>query len=202
MKLFSVANTCALVPHIVLREASLTFTLDRIDLKAGKKTAAGESYISINPKGYVPALQLDDGTLLTEVAVIIQYLADLKPEAQLAPSPGTRQRWQWLEWQAFIATELHKGMSPLYQPFSTDEFKSSWRAAKLAPRFEFVDRSLEGRPFLMGEQYTTADAYLFYTLRAWQGRGGDLTPWKQLAAHFERVGSRPAVKAALTADAG
>ena len=202
MRLFTVPNTCAIAPNIVLREAGLPFRLDRIDLKAGKKTQAGESYLALNPKGYVPALELDDGPILTENAVILQYLADLAPEARLAPKPGTLERLRLQEWLHYIATELHKGMSLLYRPEAPAEFKEWWKANRLAPRWEFLDKSLEGKAFLMGDTFTIADAYAYYVLRAWQVvHKGELSRWKSLAAYYARLSERPSVKAALASDA-
>ncbi len=203
MKLFYVPGACSLSPHIVLREANLPFKLDRIDLKAGKKTQDGRQYLSLNPKGYVPALELDDGQILTEGAIIVQYLADLKPEARLAPPNGTFERVRLQEWMHFIATELHKNLSPLYNPKAPDEFKAAWRETKVLPRLDFLAKSLEGRPFVMGDGFTVADAYAFYCLRAWSGAmlKGDLSPWKVLADYHARIAERPAVKAALEAEA-
>ncbi len=201
MKLFYVPNTCAIAPHIAMVEAKIPFSLELVDLKAGKKLADGSSYFSVNPKGYVPALALDDGEVLSEVQIILQYLADLKPEAKLAPAQGTMERWRLNELLAFIATELHKNMSPLYQPFTTPEFKSAWIAAKVEPRWQYLDRLLEGRPFVFGDSFTVADAYAFYVLRSWQGAAikGDLTKWKHLADYWARLSERPSVKAAVEA---
>lgn len=202
MRLFYVPGACSLATQIVLREANLPFRLDRIDLKAGKKTQAGESYVALNPKGYVPALQLDDGQLLTEGAVIMQYLADLKPETKLAPPNGTMERVRLQEWLHFIATELHKNASPLYSPKAPDEFKAWWRENKLEPRYEFLSRGLEGRPFLMGDTFTVADAYAFYVLRAYRNSlKGDLSKWPTLTDYAARIEGRPSVRASLDAEA-
>lgn len=203
MKLFYVPGACSLSPHLVLRELDLPFKLDRIDLKAGKKCQDGRMYLTLNPKGYVPALELDDGQILTEGAIIVQYLADLKPEAKLAPPQGTFARVRLMEWMHFIATELHKNFSPLYNPKASDEFKAAWREAKVLPRLDFLAKSLEGKPFLMGDGFTVADAYAFYCLRSWTGASlkGDLSKWKVLADYVARIGERPAVKAALEAEA-
>lgn len=203
MKLYYVPGVCSLSPHIALREAQLPFQLDRIDLKAGKKTQSGASYLAINPKGYVPALELDDGQVLTEGAVIVQYVADLKPESKLAPPNGTMARVRLQEWLHFIGTELHKNMSPLYQAKATDEFKAAWRENKILPRLEFLARSLEGRPFLMGDTFTVADIYAYYCLRAWTGSTlkGDLSKWPVLGDYRARIEARPAVQAALAAEA-
>jgi glutathione S-transferase len=202
MKLYYVPGACSLSPHTALREANLPFKLDRIDIKAGKKTQTGADYVHINPKGYVPTLELDDGQVLTEGAVIVQYIADLKPEAKLAPPNGTLPRVRLQEWLNFMATELHKGFSPLYQQKAGDEFKAWWRANKVEPRLEFLSRNLEGKKFLMGDTFTVADGYAFYLLRAWQtSLKNDLSPWKPLQDFYARIGERPAVKAALEAEA-
>jgi len=202
MKLYYVPGACSLSPHIALREAGLPFKLDRIDVKAGKKTQTGASYVAINPKGYVPALELDDGQVLTEGAVIVQYIADLKPETKLAPPNGTLERVRLQEWLHYIATELHKGYSPLYQAYAPDEFKAKWKESKVLPRLDFLAKSLEGKKFLMGDTFTVADGYAFYVLRSWQGAlKGDLSKWKVLADYYARVGERPSVKAALEAEA-
>jgi glutathione S-transferase len=202
MKLYYVPSACSLSPHIALREANLPFKLDRIDVKAGKKTQTGADYVSINPKGYVPALELDDGQVLTEGAVIVQYIADLKPETKLAPPNGTLARVRLQEWLHYLATELHKGFSPLYRDNAGDEFKAWWRTNKVEPRIEFLSKSLEGKKFVMGDTFTVADAYAFYLMRAWQNAlKGNLSRWKPLQDHFARVGDRPSVKAALEAEA-
>lgn len=201
MRLFYVPNTCAISPHITLRELGMPFKLDRIDLKAGKKTQAGESYLAINPKGYVPALELDDGQILVEGAIMVQYLADSKPEAKLAPPPGTMARVRLQEWMHFIATELHKPMSPLYQQVAPDEFKQWWLKNKLEPRFDYLAKSLEGRPFIMGDSFSVADPYAFYVLRAYTGSlKQDISKWKVLQDYFARMSERPSVKAAIAAD--
>ncbi len=203
MKLYYVPGACSLSPHIVLREGGFAFKLDRIDVKAGKKTQSGGEYVQLNPKGYVPALELDDGTVLTEGSVIVQYLADQKPATQLAPPAGTLERVRLQEWMNFIATELHKGYSPLYQAVAPEEFKAWWRANKVEPRLAFLAKSLEGKPFLMGDRFTVADAYAFYVLRAWQNQTlkQDLSKWKVLQDYYARLGERPSVRAALEAEA-
>jgi glutathione S-transferase len=202
MKLYYVPGACSLSPHIALREANLPFKLDRINVKAGKKTQTGADYVQLNPKGYVPALELDDGQILTEGAVIVQYLADLKPESKLAPPNGTLARVRLQEWLHYLATELHKGFSPLYSDKAGDEFKVWWRANKVEPRLEFLARNLEGKSFLMGDTFTVADGYAFYLLRAWQNPlKGDLSKWKVLQDYYARIGERPSVKGALEAEA-
>lgn len=198
MKLYYKAGACSLSPHIVLREAGLAFELERVDL-ASKKTGSGGDYLGLNPKGYVPALLLDDGQLLTEGPAIVQYLADLVPEKRLAPPAGTMARTRLQEWLNFIATELHKGFSPLYNPRAPEEWKSVVREL-LAKRIALVAEQLERRDYLMGEGFTVADAYLFTVLN-WAGFAKvDLSPWPVLKAYMARVAARPAVKAALQAE--
>ncbi len=201
MRLFYVPNTCAISPHITLRELGMSFKLDRIDLKAGKKTQAGESFMALNPKGYVPALELDDGTLLTEGAVMVQYLADQKPEAKLAPPNGTLARVRLQEMLHFIATELHKPLSPLYQAAAPDDFKAWWKQNKVEPRFDYLAKVLEGRRYVMGDSFTVADPYAFYVLRAYTSSlKQDLSKWRVLQDYFAHMSERPSVIAAIAAD--
>ncbi len=198
MKLYYKAGACSLSPHIVLREAGLAFELERVDL-ASKKTGSGGDYFGVNPKGYVPALALDDGQLLTEGPAIVQYLADLVPEKRLAPPAGTMARTRLQEWLNFIATELHKGFSPLYNPRAPEEWKAVAREL-LAKRIALVAERLADRDYLMGEDFTVADAYLFTVLN-WAGFAKvDLSPWPVLGAYQARVAARPAVRAALLAE--
>jgi glutathione S-transferase len=195
MKLYFSPGACSLSPHIVLREAGLDFSLERVDIR-GRKTASGADYLAVNPKGYVPALELKDGTVLTEGPAIVQFLADLAPDRQLAPANGTLERYQLIEWLNFISTELHKSFSPLFRPGSTEDMKEAARAS-LAQRLGWVAQRLEGRDYLMGSQFTVADAYLF-TVLGWAGRVNfDLSPWPVLNAYAQRVGSRTAVQQAM-----
>ncbi len=198
MKLYHKAGACSLSPHIVLREAGLAFELERVDL-ASKKTGSGGDYFGVNPKGYVPALALDDGQLLTEGPAIVQYLADLVPEKRLAPPAGTMERVRLQEWLNFIATELHKGFSPLYNPRAPEEWKSVAREL-LAKRIALVAERLTGRDYLMGDAFTVADAYLFTVLNWAAFAKVDLSPWPVLGAYQARVAARPAVRAALLAE--
>jgi glutathione S-transferase len=201
IKLFYVPNTCAIAPHIAMAEAQIPFSLELVDLKAGKKLADGSSYFAVNPKGYVPALKLDDGEVLSEVQIVLQYIADLKPEAKLAPAPGTMERLRLNELLAFISTELHKAMSPLYQPYTTPEFKAGWIAGKVDARWQHLNGLLEGREFVFGQSFTVADAYAFYVLRSWTGAAikGDLSKWKNLEGYWSRMNERPSVKAGVEA---
>lgn len=196
MKLFYVPGVCSLSPHIALREAGLKFELDQVDRKT-KISNAGVDYLALNPKGYVPALQLDDGNVLTEGAAMVQYIADLAPEKKLAPASGTLERYRLNEWLIYIATEIHKGFSPLFS--ATDETRPPL-LARQAGKFEFLNSKLAGKQYLMGDQFTVADGYL-YTVLTWMPRVGmDLAKWPNLKAFFDRVEARPAVQAALAAE--
>jgi len=196
MKLFYVPGVCSLSPHIALREAGLKFELDQVDRKT-KISNAGVDYLALNPKGYVPALQLDDGNVLTEGAAMVQYIADLAPEKKLAPASGTLERYRLNEWLIYIATEIHKGFSPLFS--ATDETRPPL-LARQAGKFEFLNSKLAGKQYLMGDQFTVADGYL-YTVLTWTPRVGmDLAKWPNLKAFFDRVEARPAVQAALAAE--
>lgn len=197
-KLYYAPGACSLSPHIALREAKIPFSLERVDLKAGKKLADGTSFTAINPKGYVPALVLPNGEVLTEGVAMVQYIADLEPEAGLAPPPGSFERVRLQEWLNFIATELHKGLSPFFLKRAPEELKAAAKD-KLAGRLAFVAKELEGKTFLLGDRFSVADGYLFYVLRTWSSVvKGDLPPL--LASYRDRVASRPAVKAALQAE--
>lgn len=198
MKLYYSPGACSLSPHIVLREAGLDFDLEQVSL-ATKKNASGGDYNEDNPKGYVPALILDDGQLLTEGPAIVQYLADRVPDKQLAPAAGTMERYRLVEWLNYISTELHKGFSPLFHPKAPDEWKQLVKE-RLGQRIDFVARRLEGKSYLMGETFTVADAYLFTVLGWARLVKLDLAPWPVLAAYRERVAARPAVKAAMIAE--
>ncbi|HXN41981.1 MAG TPA: glutathione transferase GstA [Myxococcaceae bacterium] len=198
MKLYYKPGACSLSPHIVLREAGLPFELDRVDTKSGK-TQSGGDFASINPKGYVPSLQLDDGQVLTEGAVIVQYLADRKPEMKLAPASGTMERYRLQEWLNFIATEIHKSFSPLFNRKAPDEVRQA-QLDRLGARLDYLAKQLEKRPFLMGNTFSVADAYLFTILKWAKVVNLDLARWPSLTAFQDRVGSRPAVRAAMEAE--
>jgi glutathione S-transferase len=199
MKLYYMPGACSLSPHIVLRETGVPFELDMVD-RLSRKTASGADFNAINPKGYVPALRLDDGTVLTEGAIIVQYIAAQKPESTIMPKPGTIESFHAMEWLNFIATELHKSFGPLFNPATPDATKETAKA-NLARRYGFVEKRLEGKSFLMGDTFTAPDAYLF-TVTRWTDRLGiDLTPYPNVRAFQARVGERPAVKAALEAEA-
>lgn len=198
MKLYYSPGACSLSPHIVLAEAGLPFELERVDLSA-KKTEHGTDYYAINPKGYVPALEMAEGGLLTEGPAIVQYLADRVPEKKLAPPNGTLERYRLQEWLNYISTELHKGFSPLFSPRAAEEWKELTKE-RLVMRFTLAAERLADRPYLMGETFTVADAYLFTILR-WTGHSGvDLSGQPELGAYHDRVAARPAVQATLQAE--
>jgi glutathione S-transferase len=198
MKLYYSPGACSLSPHIALREAGLGFTLEKVDLKT-KAMASGADFRGLNPKGYVPALQLDDGTLLTEGPAIVQYIADQAPQSGLAPVAGSLERYRLIEWLTYINSELHKGYSPLFNPATSDEAKEMYRAA-LAKKLEFVSQSLSNRTYLLGDTFSVADAYLFTVLRWCDYVGLNLEQWPVLKTFFERVAHRPMVHAALVAE--
>jgi len=198
MKLYFSPGACSLSPHIVLREAGFDFDLERVDLRT-KRTKSGVDYLTINPSGYVPALVLDDGQLLTEGPAIVQYLADRKPEAGLAPRNGTMKRARLHEWLNYISTELHKGFSPLFNKAAPEEWKTLVRE-NLALRLAHVARQLEGKPYIFGELFSVADAYLFTVLGWTKYVAIELATWPVLVQYVERVGERRAVKAAIEAE--
>jgi len=195
MKLYFSPGACSLSPHIVLLEAGLAFTSERVDLRT-KRTAGGADFRGINPNGYVPALELDNGTVLTEGPAIVQYLADIAPQAGLLAPVGSVERYQAVCWLNYISTELHKNFSPLFKPDSTDDLRE--RARKmLALRFEHIARHLEGREFLAGSQFGVADAYLFTVLGWTDFLKFSLSDWPQLQAFRARIAQRPAVQQAM-----
>ena|ERR1043165_4479331 len=197
MKLYYSPGACSQAPHIALREAGLEFELAKVDL-ATKRLDTGEDYLAVNAKGAVPALALDDGEILTENAVVLQYIADRAPDARLIPPYGTMPRYRLLEWLNFIATELHKGFAPLFHPPGPEAAAAARDA--LAARFDYVAARLGDGPFLTGADFTIADAYLFVVLRWARIFHIDLVRWPPLAAFVARVGERPAVQAALHAE--
>ena len=198
MKLYCKSGACSLSPHIVLRETGLDFTLVNVDLKA-KTTEQGEDYLLINPKGQVPALELNDGSVLTEGVAIVQYLADLKSDRQLLAPAGSLTRYHTLEWLNFIATELHKGFSPLFRPTTPEEVKTLARE-QLLQKFQYVNNELKEKQWLLGLRFTVADAYLFTVTRWAHAIKLDLSGLSALNDWFERVAARPAVAAALKAE--
>ena len=198
MKLYFAPFACSLSPHIVLREAGFDFDLEKVDLRK-KVTASGEDYTTVNPKGYVPALRLDSGEVITEGPAIVQYLADQVPDRGLAPANGTLARTRLQEWLTFIGTEIHKTFSPLFQSTTSDEQREAIKE-RLGHRFTYVQAQLEGKDYLLGDHFSVADAYLF-TVLSWSGFVKiDLGQWPGLAAYVARVGARPAVAEAVAAE--
>jgi glutathione S-transferase len=199
MKLYFAPGACSLSPHIALREAGLPFTLEKVDISTGR-TASGESFAAINPKGYVPALKLDDGDVLTEGAAIVQYIADLAPSAGLAPQPATLERARLQEWLTFISSELHKAFSPLFRP-GTDEAGRQEARAAIARRLGYVEAKLaDGRDYLLGDTFSAADIYLFVITSWAEGKEISLSTWPRLKALLERVADRDRVREALSAE--
>lgn len=198
MKLYYLPGACSLAPHIALREAGFAFDLDKVDRNT-KQTAGGEDYNAVNPKGYVPALKLDDGQVLTEASTIVQYVADRKPEAKLAPPNGAPARYRLQEWLNFLAAEVHKGTSPLFNPAIPDAWKKVVTDT-LGKRYDYLAKHLGQQPFLMGHDFSVADGYLFTLLNWTKFVNIDLGKWPALKAYYDRVAARPAVQAALKAE--
>ena len=199
MKLYFSPGACSLSPHIVARELGLPLEIEKVG--RDKKTESGKDFWAINPKGYVPALELDDGQVLTEGPAIVQYLADQKPEANLVPPNGTLERYRLQEMLGYINSEIHKTYSPLFNPATTDEQKPAIHAY-LQKRYRTLEPVLAKQPYLLGEHFTVADAYLF-TVTTWAGFVKvDLTEFPALAAFQDRVGNRPSVQAARAAESG
>jgi glutathione S-transferase len=197
MKLYYSRGACSLAPHIALSESGLPFSTERVDLMK-HQLANGTDYYAINPKGYVPLLELDDGSRLSEVAVILQYIADRKP-GTLAPAFGSMERYRVMEWLNFIATELHKQYGPLWYPTTPEATKEAQRAT-LATRFAYLAKTLGTQPYLTGASFGIADAYLFTVLNWSPMLKIDLAPWPALLEFQARVAARPAVHAALVAE--
>ena len=198
MKLYYSPGACSLSPHIALREAGQTFELQKVDLKT-KRMEGGGDYTEVNPKGYVPALRLDDGQLLTEGPAIVQYVADHSPDSGLAPRPGTIERYRLQEALNFISTEIHKSFSPLFRPDAAPEWKKA-ATDNLTKRFDFLAKQLDGKDYLFGKQFTVADGYLFTTLNWSKFVAIDLGKWPVLQAYVARVAARPKVQEALRAE--
>jgi len=199
MKLFFTPGTCSLAPHIVLREAGLDAELLRVNLKT-RQLADGSDYLAINPKGYVPAIALDDGSVLTEGPAIMQYLGDRKPESGVVPAAGTLARYRLQEWLGFINSELHKSFSALFHPELPEASHEAARA-NIARRLAVIEPVLARQPWLLGERFSAADAYLFVVVSWSQWTRVSLSDWPAVQAFIARVAERPAVKAALEAEA-
>lgn len=198
MKLYYAPGACSLSPHIVAHELGIALQLDKVDLKT-KQTESGADFLALNPKGYVPALGLDSGELLTEGVAIVQYLADLKPESGLAPANGTLARYRLQEVLTYINSELHKSFSPLFNPATAAETRAE-REDYLRKRFTLIEQTLGKQKFLLGDSFTVADAYLF-TVANWANFVKlDLSAFPNLLAYQKRIAERPAVQAALRAE--
>jgi glutathione S-transferase len=198
MKLYFAPGACSLAPHIVAHEAGLALDLDRVDLRS-RTTESGENFAAVNPMGYVPALRLDSGEVLTEAGVLVQYLADQNPASGLLPPAGTLERYRVMEWIGFISTELHKGFGALWNP-TTPEAVRQAAVERLQLRFAHLDRHLADRSYLMGDGFTAADAYCF-TIVSWtKFHKIDISAHENLAAYLARVAARPKVVAAMQAE--
>lgn len=198
MKLYYAPGACSLSPHIALREAGLPVTLDKVDLKA-KSTASGADFAAINPKGYVPVLEIEGGAHLTEGPAIVQYIADQVPAKGLAPAAGTLDRYRLQEWLNFITTELHKQFSPLFNANASADWKQAV-TAKLESRFDYLDKHFADKAYLMGDRFSVADGYLFTVLNWANFVKMDLARWANVKAYIARVAARPAVQEALRAE--
>ena len=198
MKLYYAPGACSLSPHIVARELGLPITLQKVNTK-DKTMEGGGDFWKVNPRGYVPVLELDDGDKLTEGPAIVQYLADQKPEAGLAPKNGTKERYHLQEWLNFLTSEVHKQFSPLFKPNTPEEYKKIAKE-NLAGRFDWMDKQLAGKEYLTGKQFTVADAYAFVLLGWTKPTQIDLSKWPNLQAFHKRVAARPKVKEAMQAE--
>jgi glutathione S-transferase len=197
MKLYYMPGACSLAPHIALREAGLPFDLEPVD--RSKKTGSGADYWTINPKGAVPAVKLDDGQVLTEAGVIQQYIADKAPGKKLAPAAGTPERYRLQEWLNYIASELHKGIGQLFNPAMPDDYKEAVKKGLAARQFAYLEKALAGKDYLLGD-FTIADGYAFTVLSWTKLHKIDLSAFPNIVAYMARVAARPAVQAAMTAE--
>lgn len=198
MKLYYSPGASSLASHIALREAGLPFELERVSLKT-KKTASDADYLRVSPKGYVPTLQFEDGTVLTETAAILLWAGDQVPEKRLAPLPGTMERYHLVEWLSFIGTELHKSFGALFDAEAPDAAKAAARE-RLGRRLGYLDKALGDAQFLLGDHFSVADAYLFTVLGWGRFVDVDLARWPRLAAYAARIGARPRLRDALKAE--
>ena len=198
MKLYYSPGACSLSPHIVAREAGIPIQLQKVNTK-DKSMEGGGDFWQVNPRGYVPVLELDNGERLAEGPAIVQYLADQKPEAGLAPKAGTLERYRLQEWLNFITAELHKQFSPLFKPNTPEDYKPIAKQ-NIATRFDWLDKQLAGKDYLTGKQFTVADAYLFVMLNWTKPTQIDLAKWPNLVALQKRVAARPKVKEAMQAE--
>ena len=198
MKLYYLPGACSLASHIALQETKLPFDIDKLTA-ATMTTSNGTDFTKINAKGYVPTLELNDGSILTEGSAVLQYIADQSPNSGLAPKAGTTERYRLQEWLNYIATEIHKSYSPLFSKTTPEETKTTVRNT-LAKRLGFVEEQLAYKPYLMGENFTVADAYLYVVLN-WSGRVGfDLGQFPKISEYVARLSVRPSVVAAMKAE--
>lgn len=195
MKLYFTPGACSLAPHIVLREAGYEFELEKVDL-AKKRTESGKDYFKINANGYVPTLKTDDGELITEAAVILQYLADKKPRSHLAPKSGTLERYRLLEWMNFTSSEIHKTLGAFFNPAMTPEWKEALTNL-FHRRLEYLAKHLHRRKYLMGDDFTIADAYMFTVLNWVNIHRIDISNWPEVKNYMKRVGDRESVREAM-----
>ncbi len=199
MKLYYSPGVCSLAPHIILRETNTPVTLVKTDIYATKTTEAGADYRATNPLGYVPALELDDGTVLTEVPAIVQFIADKAGATDLAPQNGTIGRYRVQSWLSYAGTELHRNFTPLFNAAMPEEAKAIFRD-RLKSRFEHLEQHLKANDFVMGQRFTLADAYIWVVLSWTTDLGMDLSAYPSLQAYRDRIAARPAVQAALAAE--
>ena len=197
MKLYFTSGACSMASNIALREAGIPFEMSKVDKRT--KRVDGVEFATINPKGYVPALRLDDGQVLTENVAVLQYIADLNPAAKLAPPAGTMERYRLQEWLSFINSEVHKAFTPLFSPEATEEMKTFARN-HIGKRLGYLEGAWGDRQYLMGDQFTVADAYLFTVLGWGAFFGVDIGQWPRLKSYFERIRARPHVIEAMTAE--
>jgi len=198
MKLYYAPGACSLSPHIVARELGINVELQKVNTK-DKSMEGGGDFWQVNGKGYVPTLELDSGERLTEGPAIVQYLADQKPDAGLAPKNGTLERYKLQEWLNFLTSEIHKQFSPLFKPNTPEEYKKIAKE-NLAGRFQWLDKQLAGKDYLMGKPFTVADAYLFVLTNWTKPTQIDLSQWPNVQAFNKRVAARPKVKEAMQAE--
>jgi len=198
MKLYYSPGACSLSPHIALREAGLPVELVKVDLRA-KKTEKGDDYAAINPKGSVPAVQMDDGSVLTEGAAIVQHIADQAPGKKLAPANGTKDRLRLQEWLNYIASEVHKGIGQLFNPAMPEEYKTAVKNNLAARQLPYLEKALAGRDYIMGD-FSVADAYLFTVLNWTKLHKIDLSAFPNITAYMTRMAARPAVQEAMKAE--
>ncbi len=193
MKLYTHPGTCSSASHISLLEAGLDFEVVKVDLHSDRKLPDGRTLGDINPKGYVPALELDDGTVLTENVALLQYIADLNPACGLAPANGTLERTRLQEWLAFVGSEVHKGVAPMFNPALPEEMKEP-TLEKVGGRLSYINEHLDGKNYLVGDQFTVADAYLFIVLSWMPNFGIDFADYPNIAAYEARIADREHVK--------